>query len=122
MNSNPGTQLFSQWFTKTNPGKSIDLFAVYGWTSVALLVQGMINAGPDLTRTSVLSAIHNIHNWSANGVLAPSDVGNKQFSDCVVIMQATSTGFNQLLPKNQPGKFDCNVPGASIIQTPGVPS
>jgi ABC-type branched-subunit amino acid transport system substrate-binding protein len=121
MNSQPGGAEFQKWFNKTNPGQSIDLFAMYGWTSMALLGQGMINAGPKLTRTSVLAAIHKIHDWTAQGLLAPSDVGNKQYSNCYAIQQATSSGYKQLLPAKL-GEFDCKIGGATIINTPGVPS
>jgi branched-chain amino acid transport system substrate-binding protein len=121
LNATPGGKLLAEWFPKANPGQAIDLFAIFGWASTALLVQGMIDAGPHLTRTDVLAAIHKIGSFTAGGLYAPSNIGKKQFSDCTILMESTASGYKQLVPKKA-GTFDCDVPGAKIINTPGVPS
>jgi branched-chain amino acid transport system substrate-binding protein len=117
----PGGKLFNKWFAATNPGQAVDLFAMFGWVNTALFVQGLINAGPHLTRAGLLAAIHNLKSFDADGLYAPQDIGQKAFSNCALILQSTASGYTQLLPK-QAGAFDCNVPGAKILNTPGVPS
>jgi branched-chain amino acid transport system substrate-binding protein len=117
----PGGKLFDTWFAAANPGQAVDLFAVFGWVNTALFVQGLIKAGPHLTRTGLLAAIHNLKSFDAGGLYAPQDIGQKAFSNCTLIMESTASGYTQLAPK-QAGTFDCNVPGAKILDTPGVPS
>jgi branched-chain amino acid transport system substrate-binding protein len=117
----PGGKLFNKWFAATNPGQAVDLFAMFGWTNTALFVQGLINAGPHLTRTGLLAAIHNLNSFDAGGLDAPQDIGQKAFSNCALIVESTASGYKQLVPA-QAGIFDCNVPGAKILDTPGVPS
>jgi ABC-type branched-subunit amino acid transport system substrate-binding protein len=40
-----------------------------GWTSADLFIQGLKAAGSDPTRTSFLSALHNLKGWTAGGLL-----------------------------------------------------
>jgi len=117
----PGGRLFNAWFAAANPGQAADLFAMFGWVNTALFVQGLINAGPHLTRASLLAAIHSLKTYDAGGLFAPQNIGQKEFSNCVLILQSTASGYTQLAPKKA-GTFDCNVPGAQILNTPGVPS
>jgi ABC-type branched-subunit amino acid transport system substrate-binding protein len=44
-----------------------------GWINAALLVAGIEAAGPDFTRQSVIDAINQITDWTADGILPPVD-------------------------------------------------
>jgi ABC-type branched-subunit amino acid transport system substrate-binding protein len=44
-----------------------------GWINAALLVEGIKAAGPDFTRASVIDAINQMTNFTADGILPPID-------------------------------------------------
>ena len=117
LRATPGGKLLQTWFEKTNPGKQIDLFTIFGWEEMALFTQAMVDAGPHLTRADLLSSVHAIHSFSAQGLIANSDVGDHALATCTLVVASTSTGYTQLAPKGEPGKFACNVPGASVINS-----
>jgi branched-chain amino acid transport system substrate-binding protein len=121
LQATPGGQLLATWFPKANPGQTIDLFAMFGWTDTAILVQGLINAGPRPTRANVLAAIHKLTSFDAGGLYPPTNIGQKKDNNCLVFTESTPTGYKQLAPKKI-GTFDCSIPGAQVLNTPGVPS
>jgi ABC-type branched-subunit amino acid transport system substrate-binding protein len=119
MRATIGGKQFLTWFNRTNPGSPIDFYAVLGWEEADWTTQGIIAAGPKLTRTGVLSALKKITAFNGNGMYATAGAG--KFSSCIIIVQATATSYKQLLP-SKAGQFDCTVPGTKIIKTPGAPS
>ena len=116
MSSSEGGKNLLTWFNKVNPGESLDLFAVFGWVSTQLLVDSIIKAGPNLTRAGVLEASKTITDFDADGLYAPADISTKAYSTCTILMQATDSGFEQLLPTGS--GFDCDLPGATVIDSP----
>ena len=64
-------------------------------------------SGPNrLTRAALLGAIKGIHNFTANGFVSPTDIGNKQGSKCLIGVQVKDGKFVRVDPL-EPGKFDC---------------
>jgi hypothetical protein len=45
----------------------------------------MQGAGSQITQSSVISALGNVHNFNAQGLQGPTDPGNKVGTHCVVI-------------------------------------
>jgi hypothetical protein len=60
-----------------------------------------------ITRTNLLTAIRNIHEFDAGGMIPKIDVGGKQGSTCLVGMQVQGSKFVRIDPP-EPGKFDCD--------------
>ena len=67
------------------------------------------NGDPNsITRANLLTAIHNMHDFNAEGMAAPGiDVGNKLGSTCLVGMQVQNGKFVRVDPV-KPGTFDCD--------------
>ena len=108
LNSTPGGALFLKWFKKLYPNQALDTFAVLGWTYTELYTDGLIAAGPDLTRTNLLAAIKNIHSYNSNGLYAQTDPGSKTLGDCEIEMLATTSGFKQAYP-SAANQFACGL-------------
>lgn len=108
LDSTPGGALFLQWFHKLYPNQALDTFAVDGWIYTELFVQGLIAAGPNLTRADLLAAIKNIHSFNANGLYEPTNPGAKILSNCVIEITTTASGFVQSYPST-PNKFACGL-------------
>ncbi len=108
----PEVNLFLQWLKKTHPDSPVDLFAMYSWASAALYVQALKDAGPNLTRASLNTALKNIHSFTDNGMLAQSDPGAGGPPTCWLIGQVKNGTFSRLVPSSG---FQCN-PGGYLHQ------
>lgn len=79
---NPEVKLFNEWLQKVKPGYRTDLYSAYGWGSMRLLVTAMQDAGPKLTRASVLAALRKIDNWDGKGLFSPAGPASKRPATC----------------------------------------
>jgi ABC-type branched-subunit amino acid transport system substrate-binding protein len=107
--STPGVKLFDTWMAKAAPGFKPDLYSMYGWTSMALFVQALKAAGKNPTRTSVISQLKQIKNFTADGILAPDDPGTKQPATCWMLMRVENEKFQRVLPSDK--GFTCSPGG-----------
>ncbi|MDO8212009.1 ABC transporter substrate-binding protein [Conexibacter sp. CPCC 206217] len=109
LNTTPGGALFYKWFPQVNPGKPIDVFAIEGWVQAQYFTQGLIDAGPKLTRRGLLAALARIDTWDNGGLTAPVKWNRpgKAAGNCGVVMQATDDGYERLEPKER-GRFFCD--------------
>jgi hypothetical protein len=104
-----GGAQFLYWNNKVNGSQPINVFTVQGWVQAAFFVQGLIAAGPDLTRAKLLTAISGIRNFNADGMIPtvadPSAKGTLPADYCGNVFESTSSGYTQVLPKS--GNFTC---------------
>jgi ABC-type branched-subunit amino acid transport system substrate-binding protein len=91
--TNKEVDLFLTWLKKTHPSANADLFTVYGWTSARLFVQALQAAGPQAKRATLIAAMKNIHQFDANGILAPADPAGKGAAYCYVIVDIKGGKF-----------------------------
>ena len=56
---------------------------------------------------NLLTAIKNMHDFDANGMVPKIDIGNKIGSTCLVGMQVQGGKFVRIDPAEK-GKFDCD--------------
>jgi ABC-type branched-subunit amino acid transport system substrate-binding protein len=81
-------------------------FAEYnGYASVVMLVQALKAAGPQVSSSSLMSALSNIHSWDAGGLLGnhPIDINNRaqQVDNCQYFTKYVGSSF-QLVPGADP--------------------
>jgi hypothetical protein len=69
-----------------------------------------------ITRADLFTAIHNMHNFDAGGMVPKIDVGRRIGSTCVVGMQVQNGKFVRVDPV-QPGTFDCDNNKAAMTLT-----
>jgi hypothetical protein len=91
--------------------KHPDGFGAQGWIAgqaFAAAVDAVVaKAGPNgITREAVLGAIRRLTNFDDNGFMAPTDIGHRVESKCVVGMQVQHGAFVRVDP-SVPGTFDC---------------
>jgi hypothetical protein len=103
--SNPELDNFLQYDTKP------DGFGAQAWVSgqvFATAVNAVVaKSGPNgLTRQNLLQAIGGITNFDDNGFIAPTNIGGKLPTKCVLGMQVQNGKFARVDPVT-PGKFDC---------------
>ena len=86
-------------------GFAIQAFAtgLFFGEAVAAATEG----GAELTRKGLLDAAANIHDFDADGMVAPTDVGGKKPSGCYVLTQVRDGEFVRVSPKKK-GTIHCN--------------
>jgi len=80
--SNKEMSTYLAWLHQVSPNSSPTFYGVFAWSAAALFVQEAIKLGGKLTRASLVSALHGVSNWSANGMTAPQSVGAKMNGSC----------------------------------------
>jgi hypothetical protein len=80
------------------------------------------NGDPNsISRPNILTAIRNMHDFDANGMVPKIDVGAKTGSTCLVGLQVVGGVFKRIDPI-QPGTFDCdnNKPALTLSIDPAA--
>jgi branched-chain amino acid transport system substrate-binding protein len=69
----PGMQTYLAAMQKYAPSYARSELAMQGWASAALFVQGVKNAGSDLTQANVVKQDNLLTSWTASGLYFPID-------------------------------------------------
>ena len=95
----------------TGKAKAGRLAAVNAWAS-GIALRDAVNAIVErdgingLTRAALLEELSNLHDFDADGLLAPTDVGGRKYAECFVLTQVKDGEFVRVHPK-KPGTMDC---------------
>ncbi len=115
--SNPELDTFLKYV------KNPDGFSLQAWVAgeiFARAVEDTIKANNgdvnSITRVNLLKAIRGMHDFDANGLVPPIDIGRKIASQCVVGMQVRDGRFVRVDPPT-PGTFDCDGNKAPLTLT-----
>ena len=98
-------------FVKYTGKDKIDGFGAQAWTAGVYFrdaVNAIVEDGGNnaLTRERLLEAANNINDFTANGMTAPTDVGDRVPSSCFALLQVKDGDFERVYPK-KPASFDC---------------
>ncbi|MEP9363541.1 ABC transporter substrate-binding protein [Nocardioides sp. CN2-186] len=80
--SNKELQLYLSWLQQVKPGATPSFFGLFAWSAARLFVEQATKLGGKLTRSSLISSLKSVNNWTANGLHAPQPVGSKQAGPC----------------------------------------
>ncbi len=69
----PGMDAYLQGMQKYEPDSTYDEVAFEGWVDASLFVEGLKQAGKDLTQAKLVAALNKITDWTGNGVMPPVD-------------------------------------------------
>jgi hypothetical protein len=90
-----------------------DGFGAQAWTAGLFfrdVVKNLLKADGNngLTRARFLEEAAKIHDFTADGMLGPTDVGGRKASGCFVLLQAKGGKFTRVHPAKK-GTLDCSV-------------
>jgi len=90
-------------------------FSIGSWFGARLFQTAVENLvaknGPNaLTRANVLAALAQVKDFTDNGMIGPVTPANRTAESCIVVVQATATGFSRVWP-TQPGTLHCGTSG-----------
>lgn len=103
--ASPEVNLFLTQMAKAHPKFTPDEWAWDGWINAELFVQALKSAGPNPTQAGLVTALKNTHSFTANGALAPADVGNKKAPTCWMMATVHNGTFSRLTPATG---FNCS--------------
>jgi ABC-type branched-subunit amino acid transport system substrate-binding protein len=104
----PAVNQFLKWVHGLYPGFSPDIFTIFGWTSAALYVQALKNAGSSPNQESLLLTLSQVHSFTADGLLAQSDPAGKQPPPCYLLAKIVN---GQFVRTDMPASgFKCDAP------------
>ncbi|MFI6095484.1 ABC transporter substrate-binding protein [Lentzea sp. NPDC051213] len=96
--SNAQVALYKQWLGRVAPGAAPSYFGMFAWAAARLFVVLAAKIGPQLTRKAMLDAIRGVHDFTAEGMVAPQDVGGKRTSACMSLVRLRGTTWSRLAP------------------------
>ena len=102
--------------------KKPDAFGAQAWVAGEIFATAVNNVvakdGPNgVTRAAILDAVRGLTDFDANGFIAPTNIGQKQASHCLIGMQVQNGKFVRVDPV-EPGKFDCSSESTTISLDP----
>ena len=100
----PEITTMTNWLNKTHPGDPMNLFVMESFAAGLLFQQAMTTLGANPTQAGLLSTLGGITNFTADGLLAPSNVGQKKGVTCDAIVRAKNGQFTRVTPATG---FEC---------------
>jgi ABC-type branched-subunit amino acid transport system substrate-binding protein len=92
----PEVKLLQQWFTRSYPGKPLNLYAMYAWADGRLFQEGFEHSGKSTNRRTVLAALRRVKNFSANGLISPRNPGQRPGVHCYILWQLENGHFSRI--------------------------
>jgi ABC-type branched-subunit amino acid transport system substrate-binding protein len=80
--SNKELQLYMSWLQQVKPGAEPSFFGLFSWSAARLFVERAAALGGKLSRPSLLAAIGQVDDWTANGMHSPQHVGPRHTGEC----------------------------------------
>ncbi|GEP36405.1 hypothetical protein NPS01_00680 [Nocardioides psychrotolerans] len=96
-------ELYRAWLNQVAPGAEPNIYGVYAWSAARLFVEEATKLGGKLTRKSLVAALAQVRDWTANGMHVPQDVGAKTTANCASIIQLDRGTWSKV----SPGEFLC---------------
>ena len=90
--------LYKQWLGRVAPGAAPSYFGMFAWSAARLFVTTAAKVGPQLTRKAMLDAVRGVHDFTAEGMVAPQDVGGKRTSACMTLVRLKGGAWGRLAP------------------------
>jgi ABC-type branched-subunit amino acid transport system substrate-binding protein len=96
-------KLYRAWLDQVAPGATPNIYGVYAWSATRLFVEGATRLGGRLDRTTLIQALGEVRDWTANGMDVPQDVGAETTANCASIIQLNDGSWSKV----SPGEFLC---------------
>jgi ABC-type branched-subunit amino acid transport system substrate-binding protein len=92
----PEVNLFQTWFKKSNPGQTLNLYAMFAWSGGRMLQYAFEHAKQG-TQAGVQTALKAMKKWDDNGLIAPNTPSSKTTGNtCYVLWQLQNSQFSRV--------------------------
>jgi ABC-type branched-subunit amino acid transport system substrate-binding protein len=97
---NPGVQLYQEELAAYEPGKAPSEFGLEAWADAQMFIYGLIQAGRNPTRASLVNAFNGITNWTTDGAFGPYTPRNRTGPTCADQVEVRGNGFSRVWPSS----------------------
>jgi hypothetical protein len=101
----PGVQEYGQEMATYQPGQPLTEFGLEAWADAELYVYGLLKAGRNPTRSSLVQALSQVSNWTSDGAFGAYTPNQRTGPPCVTNVVYRGSAFVQTWPSS--GLF-CN--------------
>lgn len=85
--TNEEMRRYMGWLSKSSPGAYPTYFGLFAWASARLFTEQALTLGGKLDRTTLLTSLKNVNDWTGHGLFAPQNVGKRETGGCSAIIQ-----------------------------------
>src|SRR3954469_1416073 len=102
----PELKNLQAWFARVNPGKPLNLYALFAWAEGLLFKKAFESAGKTINRSTLIAAARKITKFDGNGIVSPVNPNSKsQGPVCYVLWHYASGAFSRM--DTPPGRYRC---------------
>jgi ABC-type branched-subunit amino acid transport system substrate-binding protein len=103
----PELRNLQAWFSRVNPGKPLNLYALFAWAEGLLFQKAFETAGKTINRSTLVAAARKITKFDGNGIVSPVNPSSKsQGPVCYVLWHYASGAFSRM--DTPPGRYRCD--------------
>jgi branched-chain amino acid transport system substrate-binding protein len=102
----PAVNTFNTWMGRARPNANLTLYAVDAWAAGELFLEGLHNAGSQMTQTSLITGLSQIHSFDASGLTPPANPTNRTTGSTCVVIAGIING--QWARRDPASGFNCN--------------
>ena len=88
----------AQVYQASSSGQPLDFFAIMGWSAAKMCVDAIAAAGPAPTRDAVMGSLTGLHDFEADGLLAPRDPAGKHSPTAFVMVTIEGGQWKRIYP------------------------
>jgi ABC-type branched-subunit amino acid transport system substrate-binding protein len=107
IDQNEELQLYAEWLGQVDPSARPTAMGMLAWSGAKLIVEGLKEIGPEVTREALIDHLDGVTDWTGNGLHGGQDVGPKKVSSCITIVEVRDGRFQRLEPSEG---FRCEEP------------
>src|SRR4051794_26024703 len=91
-------QTLAQVYQASSSGQPLDFFAIMGWGAAKMCVDAIAAAGPAPTRDAAIAGLTGLHDFEADGLLAPRDPAGKHSPTAFVMVTIEGGQWKRVYP------------------------
>lgn len=91
-------QTMAQFYQASSSGQPLDFFAIMGWSAAKMCVDAIAAAGPAPTRDAVIGQLNGLHDFEADGLLAPRDPAGHQSPTAFMMVTIEGGQWKRVYP------------------------
>jgi ABC-type branched-subunit amino acid transport system substrate-binding protein len=107
IDQNEELQLYAEWLGQVDPSARPTAMGMLAWSGAKLVVEGLKQIGPEVTREALIDYLDGVTDWTGNGLHGGQNVGPKKVSSCITIVEVRDGRFQRLEPSDG---FRCEEP------------
>ena len=102
-------QRYREWLQQVDPSAEPTSLGMIGWSAMQLFIEGLKEIGPEPTREAMLDYLDGVRDWEGGGLHPPAQIGPKELTSCVVIVEVRDGAFHRLEPADEGFRCDGTV-------------